>query len=248
MPDKILNPNQKKTVSSLHSTNLPSSIPMVEIPLVVTLWEHINYKGTKRVIHFVHHKMDGILNLNSMGFNDMTSSITIQAGNTYNNYTDLQPMVRFCRTKDLKDLYEDTLLLGVGNYQNLHEHSWGDCISSLNLTFYNKEVRSDFIRDEIPPPIGTTPFIIKLGFRSSDPLSLILLESARNIPVEYGEGFNDSLISVFIEPGPDYSESSRVRFHRDIDFKGGYVEFGLGIFSFAEQNFNNEVSSIEIIS
>ncbi|MFC1508825.1 hypothetical protein ACFL60_03945 [Candidatus Omnitrophota bacterium] len=199
--------------------------------LFAKVYQHVNYGGQYRWI-----RSDVINFVSELGFNDKVSSIRVYAGNNYQ----VGDMMRFYQHVNYSGGYLD---LSPGYYSNIHiqPYSFGDKISSVD------------IRPYIPPP---TP---GLGVRL-----MVRIYQHVNYGGEYRDmlfsenklsdvGFNDTVSSIRISAGEDYTPGFVCDFYQHANYAGGMLQpgrFGPGTnipkLTVAPYSFNDKISSMKI--
>ena len=194
------------------------------------IFQHVNYAGEYRWI-----RADIRDFVNEIGFNDTVSSIIVYRGNDYQS-TDT---IRFHEHVNYGGGYLD---LGPGYYPNIHiqPFSFGDKISSANIL----------------PGLPTKPGLgVRLMIRIYQHINyggqhrdILLSENNLN-----NVGFNDTVSSIRVFAGEDYSPSWVCDFFQHANYAGGVLQpgkFGPGTnipnIAVAPYSFNDVISSVKI--
>jgi hypothetical protein len=204
------------------------------IPLVVALWQGVNFGGVKRTL------IEDVGNLSNWNFDKRTQAIGVHPGPSFNSWTSFTPTVTFLS----EDSNAGSLTLGPGAYPDLSQFNWDGRISSVRFNLNQ------------PVPIGSVDFktgrhttvsALPVAAIASIPLVLDawtdfspypepegyppgkriqLVESSASLHGEFGNEFNDSIKTIRVRRGPDYGGFDVVRLCRDDYYLAGYVEYG----------------------
>lgn len=194
------------------------------------IYQHVNYGGQYRWIRSdVRDFVDDI------GFNDKVSSIIVYRGNHYEH----GDTIRFHQHVNFGGGYLD---LGPGYYPNIHiqPYSFGDKISSANVT---------------PTPPPSSGLGVRLMVRVYQHVNyrgqyrdILLSENNFN-----DIGFNDTVSSIRVFAGEDYSPGWVCDFFQHANYSGGVLQpgrFGPGTnlpnIKNAPYSFNDVISSVRI--
>jgi hypothetical protein len=213
------------------------------------LWKDINFGGPKRMI--VAGVPDLANDPRTTGFNDITSSITIQQ--VGKESVQDQSVTFF-----VDGLFGGrTLTLAPGAYPSLHECGWGDCISSIQ--FSNAPVQLGYTDPDSgqvvvlqPVPIAPLdPSLLWLKALKGDPLGAFggdefdIFVDTGSLGNEFGPDWNDSIRGIIPVNGTDFNGTAVVRIFADDGFGGASCDVGAGVYFEVSDGFG--VSSIQIL-
>lgn len=228
--------------------NRASAQPMLEVPLVVVLWEHVNFSGTKRTL------VDETPNLTRQDFNDRASSVAIHPGPSYRAWKQVnggrEPTVTLTVDSGGRAA---AIVLRAGLYPNLHTLGMGDKVSSVYFTGAKAGA--------IAPRGSAAPFnsillVVQLYTDARyQGYELTLVESTRDIKADFGARFHDKISSATLRKGPNYSGGRSVELCVDAYFDQCYLRsfdqtFGLHDFGSKFQDdptpLQDSISSVRI--
>jgi hypothetical protein len=208
-------------------------IPL-QIPLVVALWERRGYGGVKRTL--VQNESD----LGPWNFDERTHSIGVHPGPDYARWSaNFTPTVTFAST----DPNDGTLTLAAGGYSDLDEFSWGGRIHSVSFNYqgpvapggWNPRTGQGFqLTGSQIAAIPSIPLVVDLWTGWSpypEPESyppgtrMTLVESSSSLASQFGEEFHE-VGTIRVQRGPNYSGYDVVRWCREDNYQGCYVEHG----------------------
>jgi len=210
-------------------------MPYDNIPIIVVLWQHSSYGGKRTII------INNELNMNTLGFNDITSSIGIHPGPNYNpNHT---YRVAFYEGANYQGC---VLTLTQGAYPCLvRPYNFNDIISSVRIW----------------PPLNTNIVLHPHSTHTISPIPLVaeifehsnyrgkkltIVENIANIH-SYAD-FGDIVTSVKVHRGPNYVEDNKVKLYGAVNYRGGHIELDIGNYPNigTSHGFNDVVSSVRI--
>ena len=216
------------------------------IPLVVALWENVDYSGTRRLI------VSDISNLGAMNFDNKASAIGIHKGPNYDAWKIAnggnEPMVAFYSSINYN---LEPLLLTTGAYANIHNQlGFGNVISSIRFNPSNPSSSAPTTSNPAHT-IGNIP--LKVTLYNNAFFSGYMATVLQDIPDtgQYlGREFHDSVTNIRIEPGPNYQTSSRVDVCEHFNYGGNCYRLGLGSFDIGSNpfDFNDKLDSIRFVN
>lgn len=213
-----------------------------KIPLVLVLWQDINFGGSKRVFVSDDRNLSGNQSDNNVDFNDKASAVGVHAGPDFNAAENLTI-----------SLFSDAqfggkeLVLGEGIYPNLKNMDFNDCVSSVRFNgqgykppglYVNGKSQGGLAAAGPAGTIASIPAIVQLyvphGNRQGGPGSpsietyrvVTMVEPSADIGIEYDSQFSGMAKFAKVVPGP--SASALVRLYRlpDPDSPQGYLQGG----------------------
>jgi hypothetical protein len=238
----------------------------LEIPLVVVLWEHDNYGGTKRVFvgdesNLRPGNAEGRYDWNGYtvywpcqtgaDFDNMASAVGVHPGPDFAAYVQREGHEPTVTLWSDPGFGGSSITLRAGAYPSLAQLGMNDVVSSLRLPGDSFGVRSSPFTAATIAPIKSVVRVHTTwpSDRCSRPdHTMTIVESSTNLLAEYGGSFNDSISDVEVLRGPNAVPFvSRVTLFNDLTFTGlnfnlfspGYRDLGTSIW-------NDRLSSIFI--
>jgi hypothetical protein len=213
------------------------------IPLVLVLWEHVNFSGVRRTV------VDDVDDLSQMNFNDKASSIGVHPGPDYPAWK-----AAHAGAEPTVTVYEHAagggaaLTLTAGSYPDVHARfSFGDLASSVR---FNAEPAGDAestalgARTFASIPVVTDLFT-DAGFRG---LRTTVVEDVDDLGSYFGGEFNDATSSVRVRVGPSFKPGKAAILFRDAGELGGAITLPPGNYPDigVSNGFNDVVSSVKV--
>lgn len=207
---------------------------VLEVPLVVVLWEHTNFGGAKRI--FVRDEpnlgdgwaRDGNCQAGAK-FNDRASAVEVHPGPDYDNWkarnNDEEPTVSLWSDANFGG---SSLHLQAGAYPDLSVYDFNDVASSVQ--FHDAGTDTSNLKpperstDKIAP-ISVVARLHTAGFEHASEGHcgeadnvITLVESSPSIGGQYDEAFNDSVSWIEVLEGPNWTATSSLTVFKDADF------------------------------
>ena len=190
----------------------------LEIPLVLVLWENPGYGGTKSTI--IRDQAD----LRPLSFNDKTSAIGVHPGPSYASWK-----ARHSGAEPTVTIYADPSYTGrcarlsAGAYASTGDFGFNDNITSAR---FNDGVACNRVTSSFAAAtIGYIPVALEIYADPSFNGSwTTLVQASSDLRAQYGGTFNDSITSVRLLMGPNYTAGRGVRLHRDAGYLGGGID------------------------
>lgn len=191
------------------------------IPLVVVLYQEINYNGPKR--YFVEENGD----LTSNNFNDLASSVIVYAGPDYDSYKadngGQEPTVTLYQDASY---YGPKIVLKVGKYSSLVGYNLNDKISSVRFLADPNPQTPDSNPESTFSNIHTVLklfqhinyggwYVVILGTTNTEHKNLNDF-----VTVFGGSGMNDFASSYIALPGPNATVNRGVRLWSNAYYNG----------------------------
>ncbi len=236
----------------------------LEVPLIIVLWEHVNFGGTKRV--FVRDEPNladgwtkGAICQAGAKFNDKASALGIHPGPDYEKWKarngGQEPTVFLW-----SDINYGGYLLQVqtGAYPDLTIYGFNDVASSVQFN-----TTGDIFN--LKPPaypvarIDPIPLVLKLhtagfaqasgGYCGEADNVMTLVESTQNIQSQYDGAFNDSISWIEVLMGPSWTPASSVTVFKDFNFSNASRTYSAPSDAKLDADgFNDVLSSVRINS
>lgn len=189
----------------------------VKIPLVLVLWEHKKFGGTKRVFVADDHNLTSDTPLPSADFNDKSSAIGVHPGPDFDPNESLT--ISLFSDADFKG---SELVVEAGVYPNLADINFNDSISSVRFNAPGARQPGLYVRGALEAGIRPTgpaaaiapiPAVVQLyathnyregGWGSPSFHSFhvaTLVETSLDVGAEYGGQFSGSAVQVKVAEG-----------------------------------------------
>jgi hypothetical protein len=203
------------------------------IPLVVTLFEHQNYRGRRRVI------VEDTNDLTLQNFNDVVSSIKIDYGPSQDPYYRTR-VITFYR--DINYGNTPVLSLTAGGYRNIHEWGWGFGRNRWDWGDRISSLRYERLRN---PPVISSPSVDQPATTDNIPLVVqvykdiqfggiwaTIIADVPRLSNYLGPEFENTISSVLITTGPSYPSGAgrvvKVHLYEHDNYGGKYLEYIYG--------------------
>jgi hypothetical protein len=247
----------------------------LEIPLVVVLWQDVNYGGHKRIYIYNDPYLgagyvergwcspEPTCTGNATGtqigsdFNDTASAVGVHPGPNYDSYrarTGHEPTVTLWTDRD----YAGTpLRLAAGAYANLGDFGMNDAVSSVSFDD-NGSQALPIVRTANPAAtFKSIPWVVQLHSASFDRLRhwqegdnfITLVESSANLDAEYG--FANSASFVELLRGPNFADASSVTLYSQPGYAGAVLSASTAMpyqWDIFSAGFNDCTNSVKLTS
>jgi hypothetical protein len=225
------------------------------VPLVVELYEDVNYGGDRRnVIDDESMLGQGAGCTAGLAFGNVVSSVKVRKGPDYATW-----VAAHGGAKPYVYLYENNsfdgrrLALGIGGYPDLRTLSFHDKASSIAIVTTAQPPADLNVAPQTAATFGAISVILEAHTSivskrcTEDDYKLTLLRSAWDISRDYGSTFNDRISSIDVIPGSSFDESKELTLYVHSQYQGFHDGFYHGdgsITDLRDYGLDNVISSI----